>query len=211
MTPSTLPSLDHTLSFRSFELHQVTVPALHLFMPLQLWKPRFGSRTVGSPGKSKGNCLPEREPMDFSTRKRGNFGHPRFFHPRKSNIHAKNGPYLEAGGKTFSKAHHFGYPAVSFRRFIHLSFPKCGRCLDWKPSIIFDSLNFTRLQQISRSVLHTTMRKKTHWNELDGWKHDGWSRASIMGPGGVPTWKTIEKSPTLTIAGIFTYMKTHQN
>ena len=25
---------------------------------------------------------------------------------------------------------------------------------------------------------HTTMRKKTHQNELDGWKHDGWALAS---------------------------------
>ena len=25
---------------------------------------------------------------------------------------------------------------------------------------------------------HKTMRKKTHQNELDGWKHDGWALAS---------------------------------
>ena len=25
---------------------------------------------------------------------------------------------------------------------------------------------------------HTTMRKKTNPNELDGWKHDGWALAS---------------------------------
>jgi len=24
---------------------------------------------------------------------------------------------------------------------------------------------------------HTTIRKKTHQNELDGWKHDGWALA----------------------------------
>jgi len=47
-------------------------------MPLQLWKPQFGCWTVGSPGKSKGNCLPEKEPRDFSTPENlRNFGHPK--------------------------------------------------------------------------------------------------------------------------------------
>ena len=41
----------------------------------------------------------------------------------------------------------------------------------FKAEYIYKNYAFSRFD-------HKTMRKKTHQNELDGWKHDGWALAS---------------------------------
>ena len=49
----------------------------------------------------------------------------------------------------------------------------CSQCVQimFKAKYIYKNYAFSIFD-------HTTMRKKTHQNELDGWKHDGWALAS---------------------------------
>ena len=66
-----------------------------------------------------------------------------------------------------------GCPPLVFKGF-KIQSPKTSQCVQimFKAEYIHKNYAFSRFD-------HTT-RKKTHQNELDGWKHDGWALASWL-------------------------------